>query len=388
MKRETLSKSPKWVLILLFCAVLAFIGMGLRTIVPLQQDKVNKKGSADFTAKAPYPPSPPTTASSQRKRDTEFSKLIDRALDRSESAYNRIYSIQMLVGVRGSMSGEELDQIRVALYKIAQDSLDEPHVVASAIHELSQLILYLKDTHQLSDNFLASFSELVSRYAVREGTNLDIRGEAIRSLGDLHIANGDQIAAQLLETGDNVNIQQIARTSCLTLLKLSGEHSLESIQSVSTNTSDPSVFGTAAYCLGRINTPAAMSILVKNELKFPNSESSDAALVNMEDVILSSLEATNSHVNEAIEATKHLWKDGQQERYIPALLKLAASGSAQTRSLAVERILDLGSTLPLQQEKTLLSHLLNSIGQSSELSDYLPIINSRLSAAPAMAVKK
>lgn len=321
-----------------------------------------------------------STTRAQDKTDAVFQTLLGRIQDKHLSAYDRILAVQQLLLAKKTLSASQLEALRRTLAELVKDPLDEPHVVSATIHELTDLLLYLKETHQLSDSDIKAFSDLVTHYATTDGTNLDIRAEAIRSLGDLGVPNGSQIATTLLQTGDNINIPQIARTSCLTLLKLDGPKATDTIKSVSENTSDQASFGTAAYCLGRINTPAAMSALVKTEQRFPDSGSSGASLVNMEDVILNSLQSNNPHVDDAIKATVHLWKDGQAERYTPILIQLAANGSTQTRSLASERLLDLASTYPLPEEKAVLSQLLGSVKQPPELSSYLPLINRRLSA--------
>ena len=340
---------------------------------PAKQDSHDATASASTSTQN-------SAVTPQDKTATVFQTLIARIPNKQQSAYDRILAVQQLLLAKKTLSASQLDDLRRALTELVKDPLDEPHVVSATLHELTGLLLYLKETHQLSDSDIKAFSDLVTHYATMDGTNLDIRAESIRSIGDLGVPDGAQIAATLLQTGDNISIPQIARTSCLTLLKLDGKNATDIIKSVSENTTDPASFGTAAYCLGRINTPAAMSALVKTEQRFPDSGSSDASLVNMEDVILSSLQPNNPHVDDAIKATVHLWKDGQAKRYTPALLQLAAGGSTQTRSLASERLLDLASTYPLPEEKAVLSQLLGSVKQAPELSSYLPLINKRLSA--------
>jgi hypothetical protein len=124
-----------------------------------------------------------------------------------------------------------------------------------------------------------------------------------------------------------------------------------------------------------------MSTLVENSHKFRDSESCDAALVNMDVVILETLNHPDSpQVIDAIQATEHLWKDGQREKYIPSLQALLTNAPLEARRAACERLFDATSHLPFTQEKQELSVMLEFVGKSPELSEFAEKIQRRLTA--------
>ena len=124
-----------------------------------------------------------------------------------------------------------------------------------------------------------------------------------------------------------------------------------------------------------------MSALVENARRFPDSASCDAALVNMDRVIIQTLKRSdNPAVIQAIQATEHLWKDGQREEYVPALQALLNVGPLAVKRTSCARLVDAASRLPFAQEKQELSVVLAMIELSPELADYAEKIRLRLSA--------
>ncbi len=262
-----------------------------------------------------------------------------------------------------------------------QVTSDDPYVVATAIRTLAGLLDYLKTKGLASKADIAADGELLVTYMSNGALDLQVRGAAIRAVGDLGIITGQKSIENMLSDAANANTPEIARNGCLALLKLANDESLAPIRGVFEKTSDPAIFGTAAFCLGQINNAEAMSALVENTRRFPDSESCDAALVNMDKLILETLNHPDSPAMiNAIQATEHLWKDGQREEYVPALLGLLTNRSLAVKQASCERLIDVASRLPFPQEKQELAVVLENIEQSLELREYTEKIRQRMSA--------
>jgi len=244
------------------------------------------------------------------------------------AARTRALALEKLFSKRRSMSEAELREFRRLLAEQIRATSDDPYVVAASIRTLAGLLDYLKTRGLASQTDIAADGELLVTYMSNDALDLQVRGAAIRAVGDLGITTGRKTIEDMLSDAANANTPEIARNGCLALVKLVNEESLTPILGVFGKTSDSSVFGTAAFSLGQINKAAAMSALVENARRFPDSESCDAALVNMDTVVLETLNhPDNPVVINAIQATEHLWKDGQREKYVPALQGLLANNS-------------------------------------------------------------
>lgn len=296
-------------------------------------------------------------------------------------ARTRALALEKLFSKRQSMSEAELQDFRRLLDEQIRATSDDPYVVATSIRTLAGFLDYLKTKGLASKADIAADGDLLVSYMNNGILDLQVRGAAIRAVGDLRITTGRKSIEEMLTNAANANTPEIARNGCLALVKLAGEESLTPIRGVFERTSDSLVFGTAAFCLGQINNAAAMSSLVENTRRFADSESCDSALVNMDKVILETLNHPDSPaVINAIQATEHLWKDGQRDKYIPALQGLLADNSFAVKRASCERLIDAASRLPLAQEKQELAVVLQSIGQTPELHEYAEKIRQRMNA--------
>jgi HEAT repeat protein len=296
-------------------------------------------------------------------------------------ARTRALALEKLFSKRQSMSEAELRDFRRLLAEQIRATSDDPYLVAASIRTLAGLLDYLKTKGLASKADIAAEGELLVPYMNSGTLDLQVRGAAIRAVGDLGITNGRKSIEDILSDAANANTREIARNGCLALVKLANEESFTPIRGILEKTSDSSVFGTAAFCLGQINNAAAMSALVENTRRFADSESCDAALVNMDKVILEALsQPENPVVINAIQATEHLWKDGQREKYVLALQGLLTNSPLEVRKASCERLIDAASRLPFQQEKQELSVTLEAIQQTPGLGDYAARIRQRMGA--------
>src|SRR5438046_2975793 len=168
---------------------------------------------------------------------------------REGDVYSRALALQRLFSKRQSMSDAELKEFRELLEAQVAATAEDPYFVATAIHTLAQLLDYLQSRGLVSKADSAADGNLLLSYLQNDTLNLQIRGAAIRAVGDLGIKEGRGPIERMLSDDSNANTPQIARNGCLALVKLGGENSLPLIRGVFESTADPSVFGTAAFCL-------------------------------------------------------------------------------------------------------------------------------------------
>lgn len=292
----------------------------------------------------------------------------------------RAFAVQKLFSKRRVLTAEQMQDLKNLLRRQIRDS-SEAHEVVTAIRALVGIYDEAKANGIELGPDASADAELFLRFARDKELNLTIRGTAIRALGDLEIENGRAPITDLLQDTANLNTPEISRNASIALLKLAGAESFDPIHFVMTKTSDKNVFGTTAYCLGQINTPEALTALVGNAQRFPDSASCDAALVNMDKLILETLSQPDSPaLVAAIKATEHLWKDGQREKYLPPLRQLIAGSEPQVKRASCERLIDAASRLPFEQEKQELAVVLRSIDQTPALRECADKIRLRMSA--------
>ena len=115
--------------------------------------------------------------------------------------------------------------------------------------------------------------------------------------------------------------------------------------------------------------------------RFPRSGSCDAALVDMDDVIIGMLKnPKDENLTAAVRASRYLWREGQRETYTPLLRNLLSCAPLAARKAAAERLLETASSLDFQSEKRELALVSAAIGNQAELQEYQQQIQSRLSA--------
>ena len=303
------------------------------------------------------------------------------ASNHKENTQSRVLALQKLFSKRTSLSDEQVLQFKQSLTQLAKDKSNNPAVVVAAMRSLVGIMEFLESRGLISKSEIAMECGFLVQYAGDARLDLQIRGTAIRATGDLQLEDSRVLIEAMLRDPANVNIPELARNGALALVKLAQQESFAPIRNIIQNTSDAAVFGTAAFCLGQINTPEAVSVLVGNSLRFADSGSCDAALVGMEKVILETLSHPNHQdVLSAVQATEHLWKDGQQEQYAPKLIGLLADAPPDVKRAACERLLDMAGRLAFAEEKQILKLMLDDVERTPALGDYSERIQRRLSA--------
>jgi hypothetical protein len=307
--------------------------------------------------------------------------------DRYLPGQARLIVMDKLHSWRRRLAPDDLILLFSETYPIAGDATLSAALRSRAVSAMASLLVVMQEQKALARADVEAYFPFLTQLSQNQEAAPEVRGRAIRALGILKAESAGTVLRTLLAAPENINEPDLARNSCLALAQIYGPSAVGPISEVLMTTTDKTIFGTAAFALGQIHTPASLVALIQNQDRFPDSGSPDAALVNMEDVILDMLQhPTNPNVGFAIEATRHLWKDGQRERYTPILRTLIADAPLPHRKAAVERLIEDARSLPLQNEQRELSAVLPTISSHPELAGYSRQIQNRLKARPGPVI--
>lgn len=301
--------------------------------------------------------------------------------NRKESIESRKLVIDKLRSKRRELDPESLQRVLNQVILIAKDTTESPEISAEAIRSMASLIGLMEEKGQIMKSEVKQDISFLIEVARDQKQDIKLRGTAIRALGDLQIQEARLLLRELLADQSNLNRPEIARNACISIWRLEGKEAVVPISEVLSRTEDPSIFGTAAFSLGQIKTVESMVNLVKNSDRFPDSASCDAVLVDMEEIILEVLKnPQDESLIYAIHATHHLWREGQRERYVPQLRMLLPTAPLLARKAALDRLLEVVSTLKLDDEKRELEPILIAIVNQPELNQYTERIRKRMLA--------
>jgi hypothetical protein len=313
--------------------------------------------------------------------NTSFAVGIAVLADRNETKESRALAMEVLQSNRRKLNSTEMSQLLNETTAVAKDKTADETLSAEAVRTMGNVALTMKELGQISE----AESKKETPFLMEEMTNiqrgLQFRASAINSLGILKIKDASPLLRNILESTSSLNDPEVSRSACLSLMRIDGELAVPTLRQALRTTADPTVFGTAAFAIGQIKKTDSMIALMENQERFPDSGSCDAALVDLDGVILDVLtNAADTNLIYAIRATKFLWRDGQRERYIPLLERLLTTAPTDARKVALDRLIDEASTLQFEREKQQLSEILSQIRDQPELADYGERIERRLSA--------
>lgn len=314
-------------------------------------------------------------------QENSFEAGTEIMLDRQEETYSRRVVMEHLHHHRAEMTTAERMQLLKEVTSMAKDPSLEADFAAQAIHTMGNMTLTLEELGEISRAEATSEAGFLIRSATDPEQSHEVRMQAINFLGLLRIPGASGVLKSLLESEIYVETPEIARPAALSMARIKSEDAVPVLASVLQNTNDERIFGTAAYALGQIPTPESMSALVQVRKRFPDSSAPDAALVDMEEVILDILtQPQNDKLGDAIAATLHLWRTGQREKYFPALKGLLDTAPLSLRKEALDRLLDEAGKQKFEVEIAYLLQILELIEDQSELFEYTNYIKTRMEA--------
>jgi len=313
--------------------------------------------------------------------NTSFAEGIAVLADRNETKESRALAMEVLQANRKKLNSTEMSQLLSETTAVAKDKTADEILSAEAVRTMGNVALTMKELGQISEAESKKEAPFLMEATTNAQRGLQFRASAINSVGILKIKDASPLLRNILESTSSLNDPEISRPACLSLMRIDGELAVPTLRQVLQTTADPTVYGTAAFAIGQTKKTDSMIALMENQERFPDSGSCDAALVDLDGVILNVLtNAADPNLIYAIGATKHLWRDGQRERYTPLLEQLLTTAPPEARKAALDRLIEEASTLEFDQEKQQLSEILAKIRDQPELADYSERIESRLSA--------
>lgn len=310
---------------------------------------------------ARIPPQAPRTQPEHKNTLSPYQEDSDvlRELRRLGDLYRR----------KDKMSDEELQALWSDSLDLASQRSKNPRLTADAIWLLSGLGMLLRARNTLSQEELSAQCDFLKGLAGDNTQPALVRRLAISAIGDLRITAAIPTVSSVLSDPGNWNLPDIARSASISLVQLSPTQAIEQVSLVLSGTTNSAVFGSAAYALGQTRMPQAISALVANRDRLDDNLSVDNAINNMSDVITNILtEATHSQIFSAIEATRSMWKEEQQQQYIPLLLQMIKDpqNPIKARRAALKRLDGQAAAMPFAAGSGLRSQILELVADDPQ----------------------
>lgn len=311
-----------------------------------------------------------------------FDKAISLVKDKSKPLNSRKLLLHKAYSEKRQLTIVERKRLLAELTQIAKASDEPDSLRALAIRDMAGHALLMQETGEISREEALAEKQFLLDTIQDEIRDPQIRASAIKAVDILKIKDAVPHLKNILADPRNIDQIEIIKTSCLSLMRLAGTDSIQNTSNVLSSTNDPSVFSTAAYCLGQTKSIDSVVALMSQENKFSDTGAMGFTLVDMENEILSVLKLHDSpHIVQAIRATEYLWRDGQKERYLPILFDLLSSQvPLEARKAAFERILQDVNRLSFDKEKKELRTILSMIQDMPGFEDEVVYIRRRLSA--------
>ena len=325
--------------------------------------------------------------------------LSTQIKSKSVSRHKRLQALQTLFNARKSLSEQEKIGFLNTTKTIAKDKQENAQLRANAIWALSGMGMMLKHEKTWTQEDVSRECQFMLQTAADESENLQVRRLSIAALGDLKMKEAVPILKALLTNkSDNVprtrtpmsidNVDPnspILRSASIALAQLAPEDAIEPVGKVLAETTDPSVFGSAAYALGRTKSREAIPVLVENRLRLKDNLSVDNAIEATSETVIEILkQPTAPDIIPAIQATRSLWRDEQKEVYIPLLRDIVADEGlvVDVRRKALKRLMEDADMLRLDARKERIGALLPLVeGEdvfSNEIARMRLILNAQL----------
>jgi hypothetical protein len=264
---------------------------------------------------------------------------------------------------------------------LAKNKNEPADLSAHAVNVMANMALIMHEKGEISREEAIKEKTFLINTSMDNKQDMGLRCSAIKAIEILKIAEALPAMELLVSDPNNYDKPEIARSASLSLTRLSGKQAFPYIHELLKQTTNPHIFGTAAYCLGQMKTSEAMVALVQNSERFIDTGACVFTLVDMEDVISDVLKQPASpDVVYAIRATKHLWKEEQKDRYMPLLYNLLIKASDPVKKEATVRLISLAEQMPYEEEKKELSKILSVIQDAPEMKDYSGEFQNRLKA--------
>ena len=301
----------------------------------------------------------------------------------SAATSDQLKAVGELFQRKRSLSDTELLALLTRLLAIANDATIDQQFRADSIWALAGVAMLAKERGILTARDIATQCAFLADVAGQESADLNVRRVAIKALGDLRMTSGVPVLTALLADPNKWNTPEIARPACIAIATITPTEALTHIAPLLSTATNPAVADTAAYALGLTGDPAVLHALMANRRRLGDNLSVDNAVQALSSNVFAALSDHQSpHLPDAIRATVSLWKPEQQAQFTPLLLQVLQEPATPipTRELALNRLLEHASTLPLTEEKQLLSQIQPIAQRETAFAAFTNEINRRINA--------
>lgn len=170
----------------------------------------------------------------------------------------------MLHANRGKLDASEIRGLLEQVTEIAKDQTEDEALAALSVRTIGNLILTLEESGQVSSVEARKQAAFLMASATNTRRSVDFRTNAITVLGILNIREASPLLHDALGEIDGMNVPEIARATCLSLVQIDGELAVPALAKVLRTTKDSRVFGTAAFAIGQVKKADSMIALVEN----------------------------------------------------------------------------------------------------------------------------
>lgn len=313
-----------------------------------------------------------------------FQALLDILNDENESLGSRVLALQWLSSAARKLGSGERQILHELTSSIVTKISDPLQLRVLAMRTVIAMSALMRDRGEILQKDAIAENDFIIQIVKDKSFDSSIRAEAIKGIGVLQVDEAASLLENILSNKDEQRIVDITRNATLSLTRLDPEKALPLISQILIETEDTSVFSTAAYSLGKFNSPDAVTTLVQNVDRFPDSGSCDFALVDMEETILKTLKAEENEKDEnvfaAIKATNYLWRDGQSLEFVPLLEELVDNPNIEIKKAAVERLMSEAKEKPRDEKEIILERILEKAKIYPELSELSTSIEKILTA--------
>ena len=352
-------------------------------------------GGADTESRVPLQNDSDESPSGSADQGASVGRLVAQLGANTASTKDRAKALQDLFRAKDSLSAEEQLEFWRATRQVAGNPKEDARLRAQAIWVIDGVGMMFQHEKTWDSARVSQECHFLLKVAADESEDLQVRRMGIKALGDLKMAEALPILKALLEDKANLNLPEIARSASIALAELAPEQALKPVGQVLSTTENPSVFGSAAYALGRIKSPEAIPLLVENRLRLGDNLSVDNAIEAASGTVLTILrQPSDPHIIPAIQATRSLWREEQKAEYAPLLRRVLADKTLpiDARREALKRLIEDADLLALDARKEQISALVPLVqGEglfSTELDRMRQILGARILPAKRVEEKR
>jgi HEAT repeat protein len=319
--------------------------------------------------------------------------LESKAMSKKE----RLQALHDLFRAKETLLKSDKIQLWQSTKTLARDKQEDHAIRANAIWAFNGMGMLLKHEKVMTQEEVSREGQFLMQVAVDEAEDVQLRRLSIAALGDLKMKESVPILKSLLlnktagkrtplsEDDSNLNRPEILRAASVALTSLAPDDAVQPVGKVLNETADPSVFGTAAYALGRTGSGDALPLLVTNRSRLGDNLSVDNAIGSMSTLVMDTLKnPTDPNIVYAIKATHSLWRKTQKDEYTPLLQRILADKTLalDVRKKAITRLMEDADSLSLDLRKQSISAILPLVEPEeafqNEIDRMRLILNARL----------